>query len=225
MTDEEMAKKIMGNFHNYQNKDAIPEEPEDEETKTPGKTKAMSKNFSIYADLQKVYGKNGEDVFYTFLNKVYDSTEDEIYDVLPQYLEDWMQTGTIKPDAIAKGVNRFMKVIPDQVNDVPKLSTYFSGTLFKLLDLQAIEPTGIVWIESSTKKEGEEDDDDMVFVEEYYKIMANLLVQLYDKWKNWNKVVNYFNDKFGKSFDILYPKILEDNLFQDITGDIGEEYA
>jgi len=35
ITDDEMAKKIMGNFHNYQNKDVVPEEVECEETKTP----------------------------------------------------------------------------------------------------------------------------------------------------------------------------------------------
>lgn len=43
-----MAKKIMGNFHNYQNKDVIPEEVEGEETKTPNKVKAINKDFTIY---------------------------------------------------------------------------------------------------------------------------------------------------------------------------------
>jgi hypothetical protein len=51
MTDEEMAKKIMGNFHSYQNKDVIPEEQEEEETKTPSKQKNVTKDFSLYHDL------------------------------------------------------------------------------------------------------------------------------------------------------------------------------
>lgn len=48
MTDDEMAKKILGNFHIYQNKDVIPEEVEGEETKTPQKVKEPTKDFSIY---------------------------------------------------------------------------------------------------------------------------------------------------------------------------------
>ena len=34
LTDEEMAKKIMANFHTYVNKEVIPEEGEEEETKS-----------------------------------------------------------------------------------------------------------------------------------------------------------------------------------------------
>ena len=91
---------------------------------------------------------------------------------MPQFLEDLVKSGTIINQAIAKGVSRFLKVVPDQVNDVPKLSSYLAKTLFTLLDIQAIEPTDIVWIEPSTKKGGEDEDDDMLFVEEYYKLMA-----------------------------------------------------
>lgn len=79
-------------------------------------------------------------------------------------------------NAIGKGVSRFIKVVPDLVTDLPKLSTYLGKTLFDLLDIQALKPQDIVWIEPSTKKEGEEDEDDMIFVEEYYKVMAILLV-------------------------------------------------
>ena len=103
----------MGNFHNYQNRDVIPEEaPGDEEQKTPNKVK-VNKDFSLYQDLQKVNGKQPEDIFYTFLNKVYDSHENELEDFLPLYLYDWMSSGTISPQAVAKGVNRYIKVVPD----------------------------------------------------------------------------------------------------------------
>jgi hypothetical protein len=51
-----------------------------------------------------------------------------------------------------------------------------------LLDIKAIEPSDIVWVDSSQKKEGEEEDDDMVFVEEYYKIVAQLLVRFREKF-------------------------------------------
>jgi hypothetical protein len=111
------------------------------------------------------------------------------------------------------------------VNDVPKLSTYLAKTIYVLLKHEAIEPTDIVWIEPSQKKEGEEDDDDMIFVEEYYKLMAALLVHYYEEKKDWKEVEKFFNNNFKKQFDILKPKILEDNLFQDIEDAIGSDYA
>lgn len=82
-----MAKKIMGNFHQYVSKEAIPEE-EEEETKssTANKQKSVRQDFYIYQDLQKVYGKAGEDIFYTFLNRVYDSPEKDLEESLPTYL-------------------------------------------------------------------------------------------------------------------------------------------
>jgi hypothetical protein len=48
MSDDDMAKKILGNFHIYQGKDVIPEEVEGEESKTPQKGKGLTKDFSIY---------------------------------------------------------------------------------------------------------------------------------------------------------------------------------
>lgn len=49
MADDEMAKKIMGNFHTYQTKEVIPEEVTEEESKTQSKVRAIiNKDFSIY---------------------------------------------------------------------------------------------------------------------------------------------------------------------------------
>lgn len=47
LSDEEIAKRIIGNFHSYVNKDVIPEEVEEEETKST-KQKSTNKDFSIY---------------------------------------------------------------------------------------------------------------------------------------------------------------------------------
>jgi len=33
-----------------------------------------------------------------------------------------------------------------------------------------------VWIEPQAKKANDEEEEDMIFIEEYYKLMANLLV-------------------------------------------------
>lgn len=68
----------------------------------------------------------------------------------------------------------------------------------------------------------------MVFVEEYYKIMAWLLVAIYEKMRSWNEVANYYENNFKKAFDVLHPKILnleEDSLFNEIEDAIGADYA
>lgn len=65
----------------------------------------------------------------------------------------------------------------------------------------------------------------MIFVEEYYKLMAQLLVKLYSKDNNWNEVVKYYEDNFKKSFTEMRDKVLEDNLFADIKQIVGEQNA
>lgn len=44
--------------------------------------------FQVFADLQQVNGRSGQDIFYTFLNKIFDRPEREIVEILPRYLSD-----------------------------------------------------------------------------------------------------------------------------------------
>lgn len=81
-----------------------------------------------------------------------------------------------------------MKALPDLATDVPKLSTYLVEVIFAVLDNRAIQPTDILWYQPGVKKEGEEEEE-CIFVEEYYKLMAQLLVKFYSKYNNWNDVV------------------------------------
>jgi hypothetical protein len=140
-------------------------------------------------------------------------------------LEDLINTGYFQSKAIARGVNRFLKVLPDQVTDVPKLSQYFAKTLFVLLDTQAIEPTDIVFYEAPPKKEGEEEEDQEVFIEEYYRMMAFLLSLMYDKLQSWKKVADYFDKNFKARIDAMHPMIMEGNLFNEMPDLIGDDYA
>lgn len=48
---------------------------------------------------------------------------------------------------------------------------------------------------------------------------------MYEKLGNWKDVVAYFEKNFKPQFSVLYEKILEDALFNDIEGMIGSEYA
>lgn len=177
-----MTKKILGNFHNYFRKGEVEEDAakSDEETKgesSPAKKDKFNKDFKIYTTLQKRHGKKGEDIFYTFLNKVYDSSEQEIYEYLPLYLRDLVSSGVLDKESIAKGTSRFIKALPDLSSDVPKISEYFAHTLLALTESKAFNPADLVWLEQTVNKgEGDEEEEDSVFVEAYFKTIAEFLV-------------------------------------------------
>jgi hypothetical protein len=67
MEDSVMAKKLTDNFHAYDEILVNGEEPT-----------IPADHFHLYRDLQKVNHKHGETIVYQFLNKVYDSTEQQI---------------------------------------------------------------------------------------------------------------------------------------------------
>jgi hypothetical protein len=72
-----MEKKITENFSEYV---STLEETSD--------TKFAPDFFQVYQDLQMVNGRQGSEIFYSFLNKVFDRTESEIEKYLSRYLSD-----------------------------------------------------------------------------------------------------------------------------------------
>lgn len=72
-----MEKKTGENFTAYVNE--LQEKPD---------TTISSDFFQVFADLQHNNGKVGSEIFYSFLNKVFDKSQHEIESILPQYLAD-----------------------------------------------------------------------------------------------------------------------------------------
>ncbi len=64
ITEQELEKKISENFTAYVNK--LEEKPE---------AIFSSDFFQIFDELQKLNGRNGSDIFYSFLNKIFDRSE------------------------------------------------------------------------------------------------------------------------------------------------------
>ena len=125
---------------------------------------------------------------------------------------------------IAKGVSKFLKIMPDLVNDYPQITKYLSRTLFTLKELKALKYSDMVFIEES-KKTGE-DEDEMVFVETYYHLMAELLHEEYLKVGNWADVVKmYESNGLDKVFANMKSMILEDSLFSEIADKYDPESA
>lgn len=141
---------------------------------------------------------------------------------LPNYLTELVKTGYLTQADFTAGVNKFLKAVPDLVNDYPKITQYLSRTLFTLKEQKALKYSDLVWIEE--KKNANPDDDDMVFVEQYYHLMAYLLNEEYQKTGgNWPEVISmYTSNNLHKVFGvILKPLILEDGLFNEIADNIA----
>ena len=66
IADEDMAKRILGNFGNYYRKGETINEEEEEKGADFSPSKKFNKDFSIYRELQTKYGKRGQDLFYVF---------------------------------------------------------------------------------------------------------------------------------------------------------------
>lgn len=145
--------------------------------------------------------------------------------VLPDYLRDLVAAKVIEPQAFAKGLSRFLKAVPDLLNDYPKLTTYLSKTMQTLIELNAFKVEDLVWIEQSASDKAE-DEDDMVFVEPYYYLMAEILKIMYQKGGSWKKVAAFFKDNgLSQTFYAMRKKILEDDLFEEIKNNLGSEYS
>jgi hypothetical protein len=105
--------------------------------------------------------------------------------MLPVYLKDLAKTDVLSSESMAKGTSRFIKVLPDLTSDIPKLSSYFAHTLFALIESEAFFPTDLEWIETKSGGTEGEEEGDLVFVESYYKVMAEFLALYKNNNKSW----------------------------------------
>jgi hypothetical protein len=138
-------------------------------------------------------------------------------------LVDLVKSGFVHHQDYVKGVNKFLTHIPDLVNDYPKITEYLSGTLFTLKEQKVLKYSDLIWHEEKKSAEGE--DEDMLFVEQYYHLMAYLLLAEYQKNKNLSEVVSiYTSDHLNKVFtETLKPHILEDGLFSEIESNVASQ--
>ncbi|CDW87535.1 eukaryotic translation initiation factor 4g-like [Stylonychia lemnae] len=205
MEDSQMAKNVVENFHAY-----------DESLKNESESPLQPDHFNIFSELKTVYQKQGETIFYQFLNKVYDSTEDQIMKSLPNYLNEVVKTKFLSSQDITKGINKFLQAVPDLASDYPKIGQYLSKTLFTLSELGVLNYIEIIWVNDDAQKS----EDDMIFVEAYFEIMAGLLNQEYQKLKDWKAVADlYVSKQLNQKFRKMKDMILVDSLFSDIQAE------
>jgi hypothetical protein len=121
-----------------------------------------------------VNGRRGGEIFYHFLNKVFDRSEQEVTEVLPKYLEDLVKSKVLDQRSFNLGISKYLNAVPNIAADYPKLAQWLSLVLQVLYESKAISFKDITWIDK--KKAGAEDEEPMV--EDYFKVAGHFLYRL-----------------------------------------------
>lgn len=160
---------MMQNFQGF----VQAQESEEEESKTIG-----PEHFTIYKDFQTTNGRMGGDVFYHFLNHIFDRSENEIENHLPVYLKALIQAKVLDTKSFNKGLSKFLVGLPNIAADYPKMSEWLSKVMVTLFQEKAISfrERDIYFIENKKPQDKEEGDEPMV--EDYFRVMAHFLFGL-----------------------------------------------
>lgn len=109
----------------------------------------------------------GGDIFYHFLNKIFDRSGHEIEDILPQYLSMLVKSRALDQRSFTKGLSKFFNAVPNIAADYPMLPQWLSQVMMTLYESKAINFKDLYFFEK--KKEGEEDQP---MVEDYFRIIS-----------------------------------------------------
>jgi hypothetical protein len=80
--------------------------------------------------LQEVNGQTGAMIFYSFLNKIFDRSEDDINTYLMQYLSDLWNSKKLGRTGFQDGLSKFLAIVPDISANFPKLSTQLAKVMY-----------------------------------------------------------------------------------------------
>ena len=163
------------------------------------------------------------EVFYHFLNKIFDRSEREIIEVLPTYLSHLWDSKTLGMRGFNDGMNRFLSIVPSLFADIPKLCDWLARVILHLIDIGALKLDSISLNDKVTKAGyNPDEDEDASTVEEYYRLVAQLLaIQANKKSPNELKVFIMTQSRIGDQLNKMKPYILEDNLFDNIEEDLN----
>jgi hypothetical protein len=85
---------------------------------------------------------------------------------------------------LQSALSKYFINLNDTVIDVPLLSEHLSKLLFELIDNNIISGSDLIFMNAQKKTDGNEDD--LPMIDELFRLVANLLVLLYEKkFKSW----------------------------------------
>lgn len=123
------------------------------------------------------------------------------------------------------GINRFLTYVPSIIADYPLMKSWLAQVLQHLITIGALKADSIVLNEKIAKPDYKPaEDEDAPMVEDYYRLIGNLLLLRSSKDAP-NKLLEFFerDTSFGKHFAKMKSLILEDDLFDHIQEELLDD--
>ena len=139
----------------------------------------------------------GGEIFYHFLNKIFDRPEYEIIDILPLYLTELAKSKVLDQRSFTRGILRFLQALPNISSDYPKISLWFSQVMMILFENDLLFFKELTWVKSSKEKDEEEP-----IVDDYFNLMAQFLMLLSAKTTN-EKVIEFYDTYIRSQFSVM----------------------
>ena len=139
----------------------------------------------------------GGEIFYHFLNKIFDRPEYEIIDILPLYLTELAKSKVLDQRSFTRGILRFLQALPNISSDYPKISLWFSQVMMILFENDLLFFKELTWVKSSKEKDEEEP-----IVDDYFNLMAQFLMLLSAKITN-EKLIEFYDTYIRSHFSVM----------------------
>ena len=139
----------------------------------------------------------GGEIFYHFLNKIFDRPEYEIIDILPLYLTELAKSKVLDQRSFTRGISRFLQALPNISSDYPKISLWFSQVMMILFEHDLLSFKELTWVKSSR-----EADEEEPMVDDYFNLMAQFLMLLSAKTTN-EKVIEFYDTYIRSQFSVM----------------------
>ena len=208
----------MDHFNEHTKKDS--EEMASEEEAKKGK------DFTLYQTLHKNNGRKQSELLYFYFRHVFDQPINQIEEFYYSYLLEMCNVGQFDDTNVGVGISHFLNVYPDQVLDIPILKTYFSKTIAILLHKNLLDPKDIILNHKINSLSANEEEGDLPTIDDYYSLIAHILVEQYKKYESWKDVAKFYETSgLQKQLRAMYRLILVDDLFKLVEEEIGEEYG
>ena len=165
-----------------------------------------------------VNGRYAADLFFQFLNKVFDRNTVEIDEFLSSYIKNlWISKQLGRP-GFNDGLNRFLTYMPTIIADYPKMNEWLATVIHQLGDLGALKNDSLCLNDKIARADYKpENDDDAPMVEDYYRLVARLLLLKANR-QSPNELKQFFDKdtQLSRHFSKMKGLILEEDFFDKV---------
>jgi len=171
-----------------------------------------------------INGRFGSEVFFQFLNKVFDRNPVEIDECLSGYIKNLWNSKQLGRQGFNDGLNRFLTYMPTIIADYPKMNEWLAIVIYQLGELGALKIDTLCLNDKIARGDYKpENDEDAPMVEDYYRLVARLLLLKANK-QSPNELKRFFieDTQLSRHFSKMKGLILEDDFFEKVEEELKQ---